>query len=93
MKTITTRLAFAALAASVAATAAHAAPLAQYTGDLPILVDRYYEIKHPDGPVTDLGSGWTWSGQVDAESLTKVPQYTVPRDLDPLNDPKRNIGF
>jgi hypothetical protein len=87
MKTIITRLAFAALAASVLATGVNAAEIHPYE---PILVDRWYEIKNPSGPVE---GGWTWAEKVDYDALTEVPQYRVPQDLNPQNEPKRNIGF
>jgi len=51
MTKMTKRLALLALAATIAApTVASAATIHMFR--LPILVDRFYELKHPAGPVT-----------------------------------------
>lgn len=90
MKTIITRLAFAALAASALATGVNAAQISDIKPYGPILVDRWYEIKDPSGPVE---GGWTWAEKADFGPLTEVPQYRVPVDLEPANIPQRTIGF
>lgn len=49
-----TALTLALLAAATGISAVHAAPVSRDAMDLPILVDRYYEIKDPAGPVTTV---------------------------------------
>lgn len=72
-------LVFATLA--IGAGAAQAAQL-ERAGSLPILVDRYYEIKDPAGPVT----------KVVPEKLKRGPELKTIPQLDPQDIPNP-LGF
>lgn len=75
MNTLTIRIASAVAALLATVVVSQAAPNT-YSIDqhrLPLLVDKYYEIKHPEGPVT------LSPGQIEA--LTKVPLTERPGDF------------
>ena len=86
MNTFTIRIASAAAALLVGVVAAQAAPNT-YSIDqhkLPLLVDKYYEIKHPDGPVT--------LSPAEIEALTRVQLTKRPSEME-IPVPGGQFGF
>ena len=87
MTNLTIRITSVLAALLVGVVATQAAPNAyQYDkSQLPILVDKYYEIKHPDGPVTLSRS--------DIEELTTQPLYRHVDNFDIPMPREQQFGF
>lgn len=89
MKTLTIRIAsvVATMLVGVVATQAYPNTYRIDSSKLPLLVDKYYEIKHPDGPVTLTPA--------QIEELSKVQLTRRPGDFEvPVpNDHVIQFGF
>jgi hypothetical protein len=79
MHTSSIRLSILALSAAVVlgSTAAQAAPQLEYRGDMPLLVDKYLELKDPQqlvGPPIELKEGYVLRAQPSDDITQGVPR-------------------
>jgi hypothetical protein len=79
MHTSSIRLSILALSAAVvlSSTAAQAAPQLEYRGDMPLLVDKYLEIKDPQqlvGPPVELKEGYVLRAQPSGDITEGIPR-------------------
>lgn len=92
MHTFSIRLSILALSAAVVfgSTAAQAAPQLKYTGDTPLLVDKYLEIKDPAqlvGPPIELKEANVLRAQPSGD-----PSQAIPRPDPKLEEIQIQIG-